>query len=132
MKNTNSFSQSVVIKAKRSLIYEALTSGAQFSKFTNAPAEISPIAGTAFSAYGGYLSGFVLDTKTSEYIVQAWRTQEWASGDFSILRFNFTDEGSNHTRIDVYHYGIPNHHESSNEKVWDEFYWSKLRKVFEK
>lgn len=36
------------------------------------------------------------------------------------------------TRIDVYYYGIPNHHEGSNEKVRDEFYWSKLRKAFEK
>lgn len=132
MKNSKSFSQSIVIKAERSLIYDALTSGAKFSKFTDAPAEISPIAGTAFSAYGGYLHGFVLDTKKSEYIVQAWRTQEWAPGDFSLLRFSLSDEGSSSTRIDVYHYGIPDHHNSSNEKVWDEFYWSKLRKTFEK
>lgn len=132
MKNTKFFYQSIVIKAERSLIYEALTSGALFSQFTDAPAQISPVVGTAFSAYGGYLNGFVLDTKKSEYVVQAWRTQEWAPGDFSILRLSLSDEGSNATRIDVDHYGIPNHHESSNEKVWDEFYWSKLKKAYEK
>ena len=132
MKNSNSFSQSVIIKAKRSLIYEALTNGTKFSKFTEAPAEISPTPGTAFSAYEGYLNGFVIDTKKSEYIVQAWRTQEWAPGDFSLLRISLSDEGSNSTRIDIYHYGIPDNHESSNEKVWNEFYWSKLKKAYEK
>ena len=132
MKNSKSFSQSIVIKAERSKVYEALTSGALFSELTAAPAEISPTPGTAFTAYGGILSGFVIDAKKSEYLVQAWRTREWAPGDFSLLRLGFSDEGARSTRVDVYHYGIPDHHESSNEKVWEDFYWSRIRMALEK
>lgn len=132
MKNSKSFSQSIVIQAKRVSIFDALTKGEIFATFTGAPAEISPQAGTSFSAYDGYLSGFILDTKKPEFIVQAWRTQEWVPGEFSLLQFQLSDEGPSSTRIDVYHYGIPNHHDSSNESVWEEFYWSKLRKMLEK
>ncbi|MBL7716150.1 MAG: SRPBCC domain-containing protein [Bdellovibrionales bacterium] len=127
-----SFSQSITIKAKRSIIYEALVSGKLFSKITGAPAEISPTSGSYFSAYGGYLFGWILDSKKSKYLVQAWRTQEWAPGDFSLLRFTLSDDGKNSTRIDVHHYGIPAYHNSSNAKVWEEFYWSKFRKAFKK
>jgi activator of HSP90 ATPase len=132
MKNSKSFFQSIVIKAKRSSVYDALTNGELFAKFTDAPAEIAPIVGSRFMAYGGYLNGFNLEIKNSEYLVQAWRTQDWGPGDYSLLRFTLSDQGTDSTRIDVYHYGIPNHHESSNEKVWDEFYWSKLRNSIEK
>lgn len=131
MKNTNTFSQSIVIKAARALVYDALTNGASFADYTGAPAEMSATPGATFSAYGGYLQGFVLAVKKSELLVQAFRTQEWSPGDFSLLRFNLRDEGSGATRVEVYHYGIPDQHLSSNEQVWEEFYWSKLRRALE-
>lgn len=131
MKNTKSFSQSIVIKAARAQVFEALTNGTAFAKITEAPAAISPAPGSSFSAYGGVLQGFVVDAKKSEYLVQAWRAQDWAPGDFSLLRLKFSDEKAGGTRIDVYHYGIPENHDQSNEQVWEQFYWSKLRKALE-
>lgn len=127
MSTKKTFSQTVTLPLKISQIFEALTSSIAYSEFTGAPASIRPLPGSTFEAYGGVLHGFVLDTVLNERIVQAFRTKDWAPGHFSILDLRFRSIGENETEVEVNHYGIPEDHDASNEEVWDEFYWNKLR-----
>lgn len=127
MSAKKSFSQTVRLPLSISQAYNALANGAAFSEFTGAPASIRPVPGSTFEVYGGVLNGFILDTAPNERIVQAFRTKDWAPGVFSILDLRFRSLSENETEIELIHYGIPESHNESNEKVWDEFYWKKLR-----
>lgn len=78
--------QEVVFKAIRNRVYEALTDAKQFNKVVmlsaamqagmapaGKPVEVSPEAGGAFSAFGGYITGRNVELVPNERIVQAWR-----------------------------------------------------------
>lgn len=130
MSNTKSFSQSVKIKGPLAKVYHAFVDSKVYSSFTGAPATSSEHSGSAFSAYDGYLEGLVLSAEKEKRLVLAFRTKEWKSGDFSIVRLDFSDAGSGQTNISLYHYGIPDDHNSSNSAVWGEFFWDKLNNYF--
>lgn len=130
MSNTKSFSQSIKINGPLAKVYNAFIDSEVYSSFTGAPAQSSDRLGSAFSAYNGYLEGFVLSAEKDQKLVLALRTKEWKSGDFSIVRLEFSASDSEQTHISLYHYGIPDNHNSSNPAVWGEFYWDKLNKYF--
>ncbi len=130
MSNTKSFSQSIQINGPLVKVYKAFVDSEVYSKFTGAPAQASDRVGSEFSAYGGYLEGFVLSAEKDKHLVLAFRTKEWKPGDFSVVRLEFSATDSERTNISLYHYGIPDSHSSSNSAVWGEFYWDKLNKYF--
>lgn len=126
MSNTKSFSQSVRINGPLAKVYNAFVDSDVYSSFIRAPAKSSERPGSSFSAYDGYLEGFVLSAEKEKRLVLAFRTKEWRSGDFSIVRLDFSAAGSGQTNISLYHYGIPDDHTASNSTVWGQFYWDKL------
>jgi activator of HSP90 ATPase len=98
--------QEAVFKTTPERIYQALTDAQTFSKMTGAPAEISPEAGGAFSLFGARVVGRNIELVPRQRIVQAWRSEGWTSGAWSIVRFEIQEQGPE-TRLILDHTGFP-------------------------
>ncbi len=78
------------VSAKR--IYDALLVSRTFAAFSHAPAQIDPVAGGAFSLFGGLIIGRNLELVPNARIVQGWRSdQSWDPGVYSIVRFEIVE-----------------------------------------
>jgi uncharacterized protein YndB with AHSA1/START domain len=135
--------QEVVFKASRKRVYEALTDAKQFNKVVllsaamqsggmapgSKPAEVSPEVGGAFSAFGGYVSGRHIEFVPNERIVQAWRAASWGPGQYSIAKFELTEQGSG-TKLVFDHAGFPQGQGAHLAEGWKTNYWEPLQKYF--
>lgn len=90
-------------------------------------AEISPEIGGPFTLFGGYIVGRQLDLVAGKRIVQAWRSQSWSQGEYSIARFTLKEEGAV-TRIVFDHKGFPSGQSQHLAAGWKENYWEPLEK----
>src|SRR5712692_1180527 len=87
-----SIHQEVVFKASPKRVYEALTDAKQFDKLVelsgvsmkDAPTQISPEVGGAFSLFAGHIVGRHIELVPNQRIVQAWRVVVWNPGVYSI------------------------------------------------
>ncbi|MFZ0640025.1 MAG: SRPBCC family protein [Candidatus Acidiferrales bacterium] len=127
-----------VFKAGPSRVYQALTVTAQFDKVSKlsaamqsgmAPATkptiISPVAGGAFSLFGGYVTGRNIELVPNKRIVQAWRPMTWTPGTYSIAKFELTEQDSG-TKIIFDHTGFPQGTGEHLAEGWHENYWNPL------
>jgi activator of HSP90 ATPase len=122
--------QEVTLKASRKRVYEALMDSDQFRKVTGgAAAEISREVGGAFSLFAGHISGRQVELVPSARIVQAWRSNGWENGKYSIARFELKDEGVG-TRIVFDHSGFPKGEAAHLVTGWKENYWNALMRYF--
>jgi activator of HSP90 ATPase len=139
-RNAESLHQEPVFKANRKRIYEIFTSTALFDNMTrdiqaqeggNAssahPTEISHDPGGAFSLFGGRIVGRHLELVLNERIVQAWRVAYWDPGVFSIVRFDFTEQGAG-TKLVFAHTGFPQGDAENLLNGWKLHYWQPLEK----
>ncbi len=136
-----SIHQEVVFKASRKRVYEALTDAKQFNKVVllsaamqsggmapgGKPAEVSPEVGGAFSAFGAYVTGRHIELVPNERIVQAWRAASWGPGQYSIARFDLTEQGSG-TKLVFDHTGFPQGDGQHLAEGWRMNYWEPLDK----
>ena len=128
--DAESIHQEITLKASRKRVYEALLDPNQFRKVTGGEAtEISPEVGGAFSCFGNKISGRHIDLVPNERIVQAWRSNGWAPGTYSIAKFQFKDAGSD-TRIVFDHTGFPKGAADHLAAGWTANYWEALDKYF--
>ena len=134
--------EEVVFKAIRKRVYEALTDAKQFNKVVmlsaamqsgmapaGKPVEVSPEVGGAFSAFGGYITGRHVELVPHERIVQAWRAASWGPGQYSIARFELTEQGSG-TKLVFDHVGFPQGQGAHLAEGWKVNYWEPLEKYF--
>jgi uncharacterized protein YndB with AHSA1/START domain len=132
--------QEVVFQASPKRVYEALTDAKQFNKVVmlsaamqsgmapgGKPPEVSREVGGAFSAFGGYVTGRHIELLPSERIVQAWRAASWGPGQYSIARFEFTEQGSG-TKLVFDHAGFPQGQGAHLAEGWKANYWEPLEK----
>jgi uncharacterized protein YndB with AHSA1/START domain len=132
--------QEPVFKASRKRVYEALTDAKQFEKVVQlsgamktgmAPgtkaAEISREAGGAFALFGGYVTGRQLELVPNERIVQVWRAGGWDPGDYSIAKFQLTEQSAG-TKIVFDHTGFPKGKAEHLAEGWRTNYWEPLEK----
>ena len=122
--------QEVVLNASRQRVYAALTDAGQFRKVSNnLETEISKEPGGAFSLFGKAIAGRHVELIPGERIVQAWRSNGWAAGHFSIVRFELKDEGAQ-TRIVFDHTGFPKGQAEHLAGGWKQHYWEPLAQYF--
>jgi activator of HSP90 ATPase len=127
-----------VFKASPGRVYQALTVAAQFDKVSKLsaamqsgmapatkPTQISPVAGGAFSLFGGYVTGRNIELVPNKRIVQAWRPMTWAPGIYSIVKFELTEQDSG-TKITFDHTGFPQGTGEHLAEGWHENYWNPL------
>jgi activator of HSP90 ATPase len=140
--NADAIHQEVVFKATVKRVYEALTDAAQFQKVellsaasksmdVNAsPAAISRDPGGAFSLFGGYVTGRQVELVPNQRIVQVWRSASWASGAYSLAKFELADQGSA-TKLVFDHTGFPAGTAEHLATGWNINYWTPMKKFLE-
>jgi activator of HSP90 ATPase len=124
---STSIHQEIDLKGGPQRVYEALLDSKQFSAFSGAPAEIHREAGGAFSCFGGVIVGRNVELIPGRRIVQAWRSNGWTEGSYSIVKFELTQQGSG-TRLVMDHRGFPDGLREHLEAGWKEHYWEPLAK----
>lgn len=132
--------QEVAFKASRSRVYEALTDAKQFDQVVRlsgavktgmvadrGKTEIKAVVGGAFSFFGGYISGINVELTPNERIVQAWRAGSWKPGEYSLARFELTEDGAG-TKLIFDHTGFPPGTAEHLAAGWKINYWEPLGK----
>lgn len=138
-KTAEAIHQEPVFKASAKRIYDALTDAQQFQKvtmlsvdakgadFATKPAVISRELGSAFSLFGGYITGRQVEVVPDQRLVQAWRAGSWPAGVHSIARFELVAEGLG-TKIVFDHTGFPQGDGEHLAAGWKAHYWEGLEK----
>ena len=132
-RNCECIHQEVMIKASHARVYQALTDAKQFSKVTDfsmpgVATAISPEVGGAFSLFGGYISGRHIEMVPNERLVQAWREKDWATGVYSIVKFQLSGDVS-HTKLVFDHTGFPTGNAYHLAPGWKSHYWEPLKRL---
>jgi uncharacterized protein YndB with AHSA1/START domain len=124
-----SIHQVVTFAAPPARVYAALTDGAQFTKITGGQAaEISRDAGGAFSLFGGQIKGRHIELIPDRRVVQAWRSEGWDPGLYSIAHFELNEQ-SGGTRLVFDHGGFPAGQAVHLAEGWKGHYWAALGRI---
>lgn len=108
-------------------LFDMYLDAAEHSAFTGSPVTISAEAGAPFAAFGGALTGKILQVVPKRLIVQAWRSPHWGSDDVDstlILTFHAEKDGG---RIDLTHVGVVDADFAGVSHGWEKFYWTPWR-----
>jgi uncharacterized protein YndB with AHSA1/START domain len=91
--------------------------------FTGSPVRIAARAGAVFSAFGGALSGTVLQVIPNRLIVQAWRSTNFGKRDIDstlVLRFLPRGDGA---RIELTHVNVSESDFGGVSEGWSKYYF---------
>jgi len=92
--------------------------------FTGAPATISEEPGSPFEAFGGLLTGTMLQVVKPMLIVQSWRSVNFADEDpDSTLIISFSPEDDD-GRIDLIHLDVPENDFQGVSGGWESRYFA--------
>jgi uncharacterized protein YndB with AHSA1/START domain len=128
---TKTIRQQVLLPAAPKKVYAALIEAKKHAAFTGAPAKISPKVGGTFSCYGGYITGANVELVAAKRIVQAWRSQGWSAGTFSLVTFALAPAAGGKTRLTFTHLGVPASDFKAKSNGWRIHYWAPLKKYLE-
>ena len=116
--------QDVVFKnTTPNALYELYTDGGKHSTATGAPAKISPVEGTGYSAHGGYITGKNLQLVTNRLIVQSWRAQSWSGDDIDSTFIIYLEPQGADTLLHAVHANIPDSAVEGIDAGWHKMYW---------
>jgi activator of HSP90 ATPase len=119
--------QEATFSADPSRVYKALVDLKQFAEWTGAPASGDSNEGSAFSAFGGHITGRHLELVPDKRVVQAWRAKTWPEGVHSIVRFELHADGKG-TKLVFDHEGFPENEKDHLASGWRSMYWDKIAK----
>ena len=122
--------QEISINAAPDAVYGVLTSSADFTKMTGGrAAKISKEAGGEVSLFGGDIQARNIELKPGKRVVQAWRSQAWPEGVYSIVRFELAADGKG-TRVTFDQAGYPKEAHDMLDGGWQQMYWGPLNAMF--
>jgi uncharacterized protein YndB with AHSA1/START domain len=99
--------------------------------FTGAPVTIAPRVGARFEAFGGALTGTILQLVPNRLIVQSWRSSEFAKRDIDstlVLSFYKDQAGG---RIELTHVNVADTDFAGVSEGWSKYYWNPWRAYLE-
>ena len=82
--------------------------------------------GGAISLFGGDIRGRNLELVPGKRVVQAWRSQTWPEGVYSIIRFELAAEGKG-TKVVFDQSGHPEEATAMLEGGWPQMYWQPMK-----
>jgi activator of HSP90 ATPase len=119
--------QEATFSASPRRVYQALIDLKQFSEATGAPASGESAEGSAFSAFGGHVTGRHVELVADRRVVQSWRAKTWPDGVHSIVRFELQADGSG-TKLVFDQDGFPEDQREHLSSGWRSMYWEKIAK----
>jgi uncharacterized protein YndB with AHSA1/START domain len=122
--------QEVTFAASPDRVYRALMSSAEHAKLTGAPADIGSEAGSAWSAYGGKITGRTIELVPNARIVQVWRAGNWPEGVYSVVKLELSKDGAG-TKLVLDHDALADDQVPHIDGGWERMYWAPLRKYLE-
>ena len=118
--------QEVTIEASPAAVYGVLTSSEDFARMTGGrAASIAKEIGGALSLFGDGIRGCNVELVPGKRVVQAWRSQEWAEGVYSIVRFELVPQGKG-TKLIFDQAGHPEDAQKGLESGWHQMYWQPM------
>jgi activator of HSP90 ATPase len=126
-KARTSLHQEVTFKASPHRIYDILLDSKLFTAFSGEPAAISREAGGVFSMFGGKIVGRNIELVPDQRIVQAWRPAYWDPGEYTIVKFELKQDGSQ-TKVVLDHTGFHEGDFAHFDPGWRTRYWEPLTK----
>jgi len=127
MKN-KTITQTVTLPSPPSMVFSALMDEKKHGGFTGAPAQIDARVGGAFRCYGDYIRGITLELETDKRIVQAWRSQGWPKGYYSIVSFILSGGAGGKTKLRFSQVGVPAADFKAKSGGWRTHYWEPLKR----
>ena len=113
-------------------VFEALTSSKKFAEMTGGrAADISAQAGGAFKMFGGDISGRNVELIPGKLVVQAWRSNAWPEGVYSLCTFRLAPEGKG-TKLTFDQVGYPDAAHDMLSGGWAKMYWEPMTKLLAK
>ena len=119
--------QEVSLPGSPTRVYGALLDARQFGDVTGRSAEIAAEEGAQFTLFGGAISGRNVELVPNKRVVQAWRSNDWEDGRYSLVRFELQPE-VNGTKLVFDHTGYPDAAHDMLDGGWHQMYWEPLRK----
>jgi uncharacterized protein YndB with AHSA1/START domain len=119
--------QKVKFRASPEQVYQFLADSKLHTKITGERAEISCKIGGQFSTRNGCVSGINVDLVPGKRVVQAWRTEAFPEGIFSMVTVQLIQTNDGGTELKLTHRGVPKHLIPDIEREWREIYWSGIR-----
>ena len=124
--------QSVTLPASARELYAAYLSPRRHAAITGDKVVIGSRPGAKFRAFGGALSGRILQAVPGRLIVQAWRSTAFRKSDAdSTLILRFTPRGRR-GRIDLVHVNVPAHDYHGVNNGWKQYYWRPWRRYLKR
>jgi activator of HSP90 ATPase len=108
-------------------IYNALTNKTMLEIWTGEPAEMEPIPGTAFSLWGGSISGVNVEFEENKKIVQQWFFEDENAESIVTMKLHPHKKG---TSLELSHTNIPDEAFENISEGWDEDYFGALNELF--
>ncbi len=121
--------QEITIAAPPSKVYDALTNSKAFAKMTGGKkAEIAAEAGGQFSMFDGAITGRHVELVPGQRVVQAWRSQAWPEGVYSIVKFELSSDGGK-THLVFDQSGYPDETHDMLTGGWHKMYWEPMAQM---
>jgi uncharacterized protein YndB with AHSA1/START domain len=127
-----SIHQEVTIEAAPAAVYAVLTTSDDFARMTGGrAATISREVGGAASLFGGDIRALNIELVPGKRVVQAWRSQAWPEGVYSIVKFELSPNG-NVTKLVFDQAGHPDDAQKMLEGGWHQMYWQPMNAMLRK
>jgi uncharacterized protein YndB with AHSA1/START domain len=113
----------VDLPASPARLYRMYLDPREHAAFTGAPVKIAARPGAPFAAFGGALSGTVLQVVPNRLIVQSWRSTHFARKEIdSTLVLSFWPH-KNGARIELTHVNVADSDFAGVSEGWSKYYW---------
>lgn len=123
-----SLKMSWLIKAKPELVWQALTDPKLINKWGGGPAKMNDREGSAFSFWGGDITGKNIKVVKGKKLVQDWQEADW--DEPSNLTVTLKAEKSS-TRVELLQSGLPAGRYADIKEGWQEYYFGPLKELVE-
>jgi activator of HSP90 ATPase len=121
------------LPAEPAKIYDMYLDRRLHTAFTGAPAIVAPREGAKFSAFGGTLTGKILQLVPKRLIVQSWRSPAWKDSDIdSTLVLSLRPIRGKQTLIELTHLNVSEQDFAGVSQGWELYYWAPWREYLKK